>query len=378
MVGIRSQIISTVRNFACNALDTANGPLQWLNTGTRGGVPGLVWSQGVNRAAATALSCDPDRNNGGSGGNLTTTGYPNLEGLPPGQCPGVPYQISGIALVRDPNNVVIRELGYLTTDTGPLTRYGVELTTNNVVVVDSQGTVIGNLGNLPPGANNVVWQNGYPDISRTDGLPNEACDAAQPGSPLPEGSGDITYDGPDGNPVTEPFTIVGGPLITTPTGDLIIPVEFCIVSLCFDVELNLSTGDVAFNFGGSPGGEACCPETEEEGDGNPPNDDDPPPPENNVLLWGIKVNSAIADPQFTGTEKGTGTGPPIFLPDLGWVRFAVKRGGSTGWTSKTVIQSLSQMIQVPGTALAYAYDIFPRPGVTVAVKEVIVLEATTD
>lgn len=367
LAGIREAVGQQIRGFACNALDAANGPLQWLDTATRGGIPGVSASRGVNRLAARALACDPDATGGLSGGGGAGASYPNLEDSPPGGCIGVSYDIQGFAKIFNSSGVEIRTYGYLTNRTGPLPRFNLTYNANNVLVVDDDDNILANLGTTPSGTAMVGWEDEYPEITRADGSPPESCDLPQPGNPNPEGSGDITYDGDDGNPVTEPFTIVGGPPVVSPRGDLIFPFEFCIAALCFNVNYDLGNDEILFDSGGEDGNSACCPPAADDGDSGPDSEDDPPPDDESPPIVGIIVTATQIGENVTATEYGNGNGPSLFVPRIGVARFAISVGGGRAWSIDYPIKQRKQWVPAPDGVVAYNWDVIEESGVILQV-----------
>jgi hypothetical protein len=207
-------------------------------------------------------------------------------------------------------------------------------------------------------------------FTRLDGGPDN-CDPPPPPT-RPEGDGVLDYDDEDGNPISEPYDIVGGAPRYTPDGTVYIPVEFCFAAVCIDVDFNLSTGDVNFNFGGAPGASECCPPLEDSED-LPPDPDDPPPPADERRLWGVKVNCVVDENVTTATQIGDG-GPVLWVPRLAVVRFAVEVDGNRSWTVDQPVKTTSQFVPVNVPAVAYDFTVIADPGVTTSVVPVYVAE----
>lgn len=372
MPSFREAVSESARNYTC-ALTRSPDPFRnWLR-GATSSIPGL--------GGAVAAEDDFWDNFG----NLVCPAdpvtrppvYPEPDsGL--GKCEGIEYRILNTysrnlsnGTTTDP---VTDNIDSLPGSRGPIfgpitgpiyTPTGSGLIQIQYVAFDRDGVQ----GTFPAGGgpaesiNQIVWE-----PQRIDGNPDE-CGEQGPQQP-PAGGDDITYDGPDGNPVTEPVDISPRFPILFPSGDVIIPFEFCFASLCIDVNFNISTGDVTFNFGGSPDAGNCCPPPKE--DEQEPEEGDPPEPETTERIVGVKVNAVIAPVGCKATEITDGSGPSMYWPDLGFVRFAVEYGGFRGWTEKIAVQTASQIVTVPGDLVAYDFDIFERPGVTLTPKSIIV------
>lgn len=204
---------------------------------------------------------------------------------------------------------------------------------------------------------------GEPDNCGSDGEPL----AGDGNGGRPTGSGDITYDGEDGNPVTEPYTFKTGPIFKNPAGDFIVPVEICVLLFCLQVNYNLNTGEVTTG-NGEPESDRCCPEIGEPS--ADPGADDPPPPENETRYAGAITSCTVRHTSRGFTEKGDGDGPELFVPSLGEIRFAVVIGGRRAWTIDQPIKSLTQYTKVPVDVPVYSWSVFPKKGVDITVTGV--------
>lgn len=372
MVSLRDAVTDSVRDFMCAATAPAAELTGWLD-GAISSVPGLgrVGLPGADASAAMRGLVCPGPGGAGGGTGPTVT-YPPA-GNVPGQCELVPYLFEW---------EYTQGSGSRTTQTldalfGPIGNF--VLTTNSQgntnVGVECRG-VFG-LGTEPPGyvhqlLGNQSQSNIDPvilSLTRRDGGVDD-CGPMEPQQP-PTGDDTIDYDEPDGTPVVNvPITFAPTFPIILPGGPVIIPIEVCLAAFCLDVTFNVSTGDVTFNFGGEAGGENCCPPVEEiEDEGE---EDDPDPPVDGQRIWGVKINATILPTGGQYTEVNDGSGPSLFWPDLGFVRFAIEQGGLRGWTPKIAIQSLSTFVPVNAPTTAYAFDLYERPGVTLAAQAVIV------
>lgn len=360
-----------INNFLCEASNAEAATTSWLNSAIRS-IPGsrTPLPDPTDRAPYGAFNRRYCSDADGAFGNspVSFQGGPT----PPGQCPGVPYRIQGTAIVQNSSGQQIRALGYLTNRTGPLPRFNLQITSNNVLVVDDDGTTLANLGNRPSGAASAEWANGYPTVTRRDGLPNEACDAGSNAPATPTGSGDLTYDDVNGTPVTEPIDIVGGSPSIDIDGNFFVPLEVCFAAICLDVNANLSTGDIAINFGGEPGASNCCPppgDVPEDG-----NEDDPPPPDDPVRYIGVITRASLNGEACAATEIGDGNGPNLFIPRIGVIRFAIAIGGRRSYTVDQPIKQLHQVTYVNAPSVAYDWVILPDKGFDITGTGVPVVE----
>lgn len=366
MVGLRQATENAVRGFVCSAFDISAGANRWLETIRRSGgsVPppdptGIL-------PAAQALGCDPDFSGGQTGGTGTGASYDD-PGFTGGQCP-IFYNI----FVRLENNVGVggpsppgvlgsyQLLGPIQGFVTPEGGQGIFIEHNN-----------GQLFNVT--FTGSVEQNGPSFDSITPAVPGEVdnCGDPQPDSPYPTEEGPITYDDSTGAPVTENVTIIGGDIVIEANGNLIVPVIVTFPSFTLDASVNISTGDIAFNFGGNPGDTGCCPtpETPEDVEDDP---EDPPPPMDNKRLVGIKVVSTFDPLTNESTPAQTPPGPEQRYPDIGSVTFSVQVGGVRSYTAPQKLQQRSQFVPVNFADTAYDWHITERPGVTYSVIEVTV------
>lgn len=374
MAGIREAVGSRVKNFVCSALSAGEAAGGWLGDVSRGGSIGGGIVEQISQAGSAALACDPDTGGGASGGAGVGASFGDGEGTPPGQCPGVPYRIEGVAELLNSNDAVFRTLGYVTVRTGPLPRFNLTATANNILVEDDEGTILANLGNRPSGVARLRWRNGYPTITRNDGSAGEQCDLAGEPDNRPKADDTITYDGPDGPVEDEPVTIIGDPPIIGPGGGLFFPVEVCFAAFCLDVNFNLSTGDIDFNFGGEPGASACCPQVEPVIDPVQPTEDDPPDVDDPLPIAGVMVVATSISSNVHATEYGNTDGPSLFVPRLGVIRFAIQVGGIAGWTADYPLKQRKQWVAAPEGVVTYDWDVIEESGVLIDVTPVYTRE----
>lgn len=206
-------------------------------------------------------------------------------------------------------------------------------------------------------------------IERVDGQPDNCNENGDPLPPTtdgpPGGSGDITYDDENNNPITEPYTFSPRPIRRSPNGDSIAPFEICVAGVCYEICYNLSTGTSQACTGGQAN-DPCCPTVDDSEPGEP-GTDDPPPPENDERFAGVLIRSTITSFGTEVTEIGNGIGPSLWIPRLAVVRFAVQIGGRNTWTVDQDVKTLSQAVFVNAPALAYDYDVIEKPGITTEV-----------
>lgn len=372
MPTLREAVANSVRGFMCEATEPTIALTGWLD-GALSSVPGLgsVGLPGADASLAVrGLVCPaPPPLSGGTGPTVT---YPPA-GFQPGQCDLIPYLFEW---------EYTQGSGTRTTQTidallGPIGNFVLSTNSSGNTNVDIECRGAQGLPPLPPGSTRRLLSNQSQSnidpvilsLTRKDGLADD-CGPMEPQQP-PTGDDTIDYDDPDGTPVVNvPITFAPTFPIVLPGGAVIIPIEVCLAAFCLDVNFNISTGDVTFNFGGESGGENCCPPVEEiEAEED---EDDPDPPVDGKRIWGVKINATLLPSGGQYTEVNDGSGPSLFWPDLGFVRFAIEYGGLRGWTPKVAIQSLSTFVPVNAPTTAYAFDLYERPGVTLAAQEVIV------
>lgn len=355
------------RNFACRLLSN-NAAATGYIAGLTSSVPGVgrfnnAVASSTGYLAGLACPGSPGGESGGGGGGDNFNGVP---GLPPGQCPGVPYRIQGTAQLFNSNGSFNRNLGFLSNRNGPLPRFILEVTSNNILVVDEQGTTLSNLGNRPTGVSTAEWLNGYPSVSRQDGQPVESCDAGTPDDDRPRTTQPVTYNVDNGPDITNNIDIIADPPIMDIDNNLIVPFIYITPTFEANAYLDISTGDLNFNFGEpAPTGTDCCPPLEDVPPDDDETDEDPPPPDDDLRLVGLKVVSTITNPSANFTSFGNGTGPVIFFRRLCLVRFAIEVAGIKSWTAATEVQTQNEFVPVPATGVAYFWDVIEEHGVSV-------------
>ena len=360
MPTLREAVSDAARSFFCAASSATNPFQEWL-AGATSSVPGVGQ---YNRFAddfsdsVRGLVCPQPAPTG-------AVNYP-VPAPTPGQCDGVVYrgifeyerddglvQQGGIPEIFGPVGDVVITLN------PPGSNIGIRCRGRASQPIQPPGTVVGLLGS----SGETYVRAEVVSLFRPDGQPDD-CGDTPPQQP-PTGSDEITYDGPDGVVVVDaPITIIPVFPIVGPGGVVVIPVEVCLSAFCLNLELNITTGDIVFNFGGQPESDNCCPPTSDD-DPPPENDDDPPPPDQDVRYWGVKTICSFSLPAIDADEIGDGQGPNLYIPRLGVVRFAVEVGGGRAWTIDQPIKTVSQFTPVNAPAAAYAFTVLAEPGVTI-------------
>lgn len=374
MVSLREAVAGHTRQFACSALSAGAQANSWLATATGGGGPVVPAASALNGAVASALSCVPDFGGGTSGGGGAGASYDDGPALPGGQCPGDRYNFKGVTEQVNPDN------GQTISGTFSL---GGSITNRLIGPVslsrldNSQGVdtyrFTGSDGNTQdanaaPGFEFTSFQ--VTEVTNLEGNPDN-CGAIEP-DPNPSGSGNVDYDDEDGNPQSEPFDIVGDSPFRLPNGDLILPFEFCLASICFDVNFNLSTDSISFAFGGSAGAEVCCPPLEETEDEQSENEDNPPDPDDDRRFVGVVVTFVNPPSGYSATELLSGSAPSLFVPYLATLRFAIEIGGRFCWSLDLPIKQNRVFLPVPPDSTGYAWSIINNCNLQVDVDPVYI------
>lgn len=369
---------NAIRRFMCASTIDGQGLVDWIDQsassiggGNLSGTPAGRFGLGAGMAFR-GLVC-PAPTGGQSGGGGASVTYPP-PGNEPGQCDLEFYNLESQYTRSDGVTINQPSNGLL----GPIEGIGqaVQGNGNIRVFILCRGFDINNP--LPPGSQFNIATNLTPPVTNlqiisyalADGSPDD-CGAPLPQQP-PTGTDMIDYDDPDGNPtVDNPITFNPTFPVVLPTGAIIVPITVNVGGLTFVANFNMGDLTIEFDFSeGAPGGESCCPPTE-----LPPEDENPPespdPPDSVLRYWGVLVRATVSSTAKV-TEVGDGDGKTTYLPDLGWVRFAIQIGGWRGWTEKVEIQTIPQLVAVNAPAVAYDFDVHARPGVTIDSFPVIV------
>lgn len=227
-------------------------------------------------------------------------------------------------------------------------------------------------------------------IVRVDGQPDDCGDLPPivPPIPVPNPTipDDVEYEDDDGNPINIPVNITFGFPFIFINGTLNVPFRVQISpEFNFDIDgtLNLETGDVNFNFGGTPGGNGCLPKPPDDfapiGD-EPPNpdpgipqppavDDDPTDERLKDIIRGVIVTSSASNPNATIINQTAN--PNLYIPRIGNVQFAIQIRNSVSWTERVNVTNLRQFIPCPWEGGAIDVRGTPEPGVIMTLTPVI-------
>lgn len=243
------------------------------------------------------------------------------------------------------------------------------------------------ISNITDGAANVVtlgganWNPGDPERSsryvitnmmRSDGQPD---DCGNPGPDIPPyNPGDFTdtpqvdYDDDDGNPITINPTIVLAPVFVDVSGEIKIPVNinFDDGSQLFG-DVNLSTGDIDFNFGNGPGD---CQEPQPVRDDDSVEGDEPADPDENNIdpIVAVLVKVVSIDPGAKVTEIASENNfSNLFVPRLAWGSFQclIEDGGGLGWSVDFDVRQRVQIVECPVSWGARFVNVTAQPGVSI-------------
>lgn len=207
-------------------------------------------------------------------------------------------------------------------------------------------------------------------VENVDNPADDCGSLPNPGGENSTNNQPITYDGPDGNPVTEPVDVTIRNPIILPDGTAVLPVT--VTGPGWEVNVNIPTnGDepTAAPSGAEPGAEGCCPSPAPV-DEPPPADEDPPEEDPEGPIMGVIVTTTSATPAPDTTEKGLGSGPTLNIPRLGTVHFGVSVGGVRSWMNVIDIKNKRCFIPVPGGLTAISAEVNAVKGVTFDVKKV--------
>lgn len=191
--------------------------------------------------------------------------------------------------------------------------------------------------------------------------PSDPPTGGEPVPPTGPGyTGPITYDGPDGSPITIDVDISMDNPVIDEDGNLIIPFVYIDPDLELNPDVNI---ELEPEFG--PGGNNCNPTIDPDFPDFPEGPDDPPPPEDGRRIAGIVVVATKTTTFQTTTEYRGENEPTLFLPRLASVVFAIDIGGQGCWTAPVDVEVLRQWVPVPENTQAYAFDVKPVNGFTI-------------
>lgn len=271
------------------------------------------------------------------------------------------------------------------------TTYSIEIDViRNGVPVTFSNTVLGPLGEASYSVDGSVWRGRW---FRPDGVgvvwtfdsigtgfpqpeiveqrivavlagPDNCGDLDAGQSPPP----DLTYDAPDGTPVTEPVAISIGSPVLMADGDIVIPVVVDGPGWSVRVDLP-GTGEPRISAPQSPTGEPiCCPS--EEPDTDVPPGDEPEPPDGDRAIVGAVVVVDTPEVDIKTTQVFVVGGPTMHFPRIGSLLFAVKKGTTLAWLNPVDVQTRRAYIPVPDGGTAVAVVPAPQNGVPLTVTPV--------
>ena len=366
-------VVDAARGWICRNIDTADRRADYFGRATVSsngiGIPVGPASNAINDFGRYLYGCPADAGP-----------YPPLAGpqFPNGQCVGSRYNVAWVVDVVGtqagprPNNVNV---------VGPVVGIS-ERVEGNVTILEltSEGgavvTVVGNFSNSSAAAT----YDGFRDVVVTPRLgdPDDCGGPPGPGSENFSNNQPITYDGPDGAPVTEPVDVTIGNPIILPDGTAVLPVT--VTGPGWEVNVNIPTDGrepTSGPSGGNPGAEGCCPSPAPV-EPPPPTDEDPPEEDPNGPILGVIVTTTSPTPAPETTEKGLGSGPTLNIPRLGTVHFGISIGGVPAWMNVIDIKNKRCFVPVPGGLTAIAAEVNPVKGVVFDVKVVYQRPPETD
>ena len=197
------------------------------------------------------------------------------------------------------------------------------------------------------------------DIVRNDGLP-DAC--GNPVAPIPPYTPvtvirDITYEDNSQTTITEEgdFTVLA-PIIIG--GNIIAPVRVDVGGIEIPLNINLDTGDISIDFGGSdtpPG----------IGDDDPvenPTGDEPEIEEGSLFYGLIVYATESGNAQTAQTVVAQAAAPTLRIPRMGNVYFQLPIGDRVTWQGPHPVQLQNQLIMVPDGLGASGFRLVPETG----------------
>lgn len=354
LVTFREALEGLTRGAACGLLSSGQPARDYLESVTSS-IPGLSLSSGLLNAGLTGIQglvC---------GGSLPI--FPTAAGAPfsGGQCVGAEYQITAtMTLFRSNGNV--RNPNFTIT--------GGQLFEGPIESIFIEGgnaptpTVVHNNGQQSPlfstTSNNTVGDLRDVVIVRPDGLPDDCGDRTAPPLTGPF-SAPVVYDDNNGDEVSTDFDVTIEPPIVDGGNNLIVPVLLGGVDVNLNGTLNVSTGDISFEFG-APGGGDCCPPVGDIPE-LPDTPDEPEEPNEEPPFVAVVVSSVAISPDVAATKVLVPGGPPLYIPRLGTISFRVKAGRGSAWMSDISIKHPSQIVPVPAPFVAVGWAVQAIPGV---------------
>lgn len=316
---------------------------------------------------------------------------PPAQPLPPfigGQCAGVDYQVSISGVVNGQN---VGDPNFDTTRVwrGPLRRLGIFQNTLPPPAAPGQWQVFGQVEDAT-GATFTYFsiccsatpfniQTVNARARRADGLP-DTCGDPPPIVPPPAANYNvipvtIVYQPNIGANVSISGQVTFAPVVVGVLGVVYAPFRITIptdVQLTLNGTINLTTGDLDFNFGDQLNLPPLLDPTRDhpvlppEVPPVPPDVPNPlpPPPEEELerVIRGVIVT--VTDPGQITTRVFQDGNPDIYVPRLGNVQFQVAIDGNIAWTEEFAVKNRRQLILCPWQGGARAVEGTPQPGVT--------------
>lgn len=208
----------------------------------------------------------------------------------------------------------------------PVLRAG---STTQWTIIDGNGNETSTWANLPAGG---TFEFNELTVQRTDGGMND-CPAPTGPPPLTPPERTINLPITVGADTVNVDVTLGAPIIGA-GGVLVAPVTLVGPDFDYDIELNLSTGQATFNFGGGGEGPDCCPE-DDEGD------------RESKILRGVVVTIVSATPNRYFNEIPIASSPPIYGPYVGLLRFWRDTGSGLVYSSDIPVKTTPQRIDCP-------------------------------
>lgn len=180
---------------------------------------------------------------------------------------------------------------------------------------------------------------------------------------------DIVVDDGTG-PINIPVDISFGDLDVSVSGNL--NIGFNIVNPDFSLfgDIDLTTGDISFNFGGrKPDNEKCCLPPDID-DNDQPEEGEEDPPETQQVIVGVLVNSVVDTAAINSTLVTQVNGPDFYNPRVGNIYFLLRVEGQIFWTEPIKIQHENQYVQCPVDFGAIRVVANPIPGVTMRLSPI--------
>lgn len=283
-----------------------------------------------------------------------------------GQCP-VLYNFKGTFEILSPNGDV-RSVDFSQGGAAANRRYGpfrgFRIGTNSanrstLYLLHSRGdgaSIESTIGSAPADGDIIR----SPVLTSATRFDNQPDDCGAPADPRPRYEGNLDYEDGDGNPISEPATIlIDAPRIDS-SGNLTIPFKVQLPGIDLEGVVDVGIG-ATFGPGNNNnyGDRPISPD-----DGRPPSgEDDPPePPEKYRPIIGVVAITTKETTTTLGTELGDGAPPTLFLPDMGKVFFAYDVAGGNAWGELSDITLKRQYFPVLGEIEAYAVRVVNRSG----------------